>query len=253
MRSYKIILGVFCLLVLNNQIHAEENKTNVVAEVLGSSITAKNIGFSSGKPITCSKAKGCSASTPLQKLHKTAWRKISEDFIKQNNLQATKAEVQEFADYQKRFMEQDRKKRQKRLKNIKSQLKSNEITQSQRSSLEQQKATLDSLAKHDKRMKTMKFKPSVLQLRQIYAPWIENWKVNKTIFKKYGGAVAITKFGPDPVGARKMLIEVYVKEGKFLILHKELERAYWEMLTKKPRYVATPDKIDFTPHWKKPL
>ena len=254
MRLYQIILGVFCLFVLNNQIHTEENKTNVVAKVLGRSITAQNIGFSSGKPISCSKAQSCSTSTPLQKLHKTAWRKISDDFIKQNNLQATKVEIQEFADYQKRFMEQDRKKRKKRLKDINNQLKSNKITKSQRANLEQEKASLESLTEHDKRMKIMKLKPlSILQLRQIYAPWIENWKVNKTIFEKYGGVVTITKFGPAPVGARKMLIEVYAKEGKFLILHKELEGAYWKMLTKKPRHVATPDKIDFTPHWKKPL
>jgi len=253
MKLYQIILSVFCLLVLINQIHAEENESNVVAKVMGNSITAQNINFSPNKPITCPEIRNCSANTSVQKLHQIVWQKIFKDFVKQNNLQATENEIQEFADYQKRFIEEDRKRRQKRLEDIKNQLKSNQIIQSQRSVLEREKATLDSLAENDRRMKAMNIRPSASLLKQIYVPWIENWKVNKAIFEKYGGVVATTKFGPDPVGARKMLIKEYAEKNKFLILNKELEKAYWKMLSDKPGYITAPDKVDFTPYWKRPL
>ena len=253
MKPYQIILGSLCLLALSAETRGGESKTNVVAEVFGINISAQDIGLSPDKAMACAKETGCSARTPVRKLHKRVWRKLFEDFVKQNKLQATKAEIQEFVDHQERFMEQDRKRREKELQGIKKQLKSDKLTQSQRSKLEEHKATLESLEQSDKLIKAMKFIPSVLQQKHICAPWVENWKVNKALFEKYGGMVATTKFGPDPVGARRMLIKEYAKEGKFVILHKELEKAYWEMLSKKPRYIAAPDQIDFTPYWKKPL
>jgi hypothetical protein len=109
------------------------------------------------------------------------------------------------------------------------------------------------LAARDKKLAEAGSGTTAAEWREIAGPWIEAWKINQSIYKKYGGAVGMTQFEPNPVGARKRLLEDYQKQGKILIHDHNVRRQCWERMGAPPDLPAKPQEIDFTPYWKKPL
>ncbi len=87
----------------------------------------------------------------------------------------------------------------------------------------------------------------------IHAPLVEAWKYHEAIHAGFGGVVALTKFGPDPVGAKAALAAQLEQPGRLEILIPCLREAFWQNLRATPRFVLEPDKVDFTPFWKLPL
>jgi hypothetical protein len=150
-------------------------------------------------------------------------------------------------------MAQDRIKRQKKLAELDKKLQDTSLNATEKDQTEKYRATLLSLAAHDKRQDEMNYKPTVEDLRKIAGPWIEGWKFNKSIYDKYGGTVGMTKFGPEPAGAAKCLLEDYEKQGKIMIYDEDLRRDFRKRLSTPPEMTAQPEDIDFTPYWKKPI
>ena len=75
----------------------------------------------------------------------------------------------------------------------------------------------------------------------------------KALFEKYGGIVQGDKFGPVPVGALRKLLKDYEEKGHWTIFDKKLKELFWEQINKKPKIIIPPEKVDFTPFWKKPV
>lgn len=86
--------------------------------------------------------------------------------------------------------------------------------------------------------------------KKFHIQWIENWKINQKLYELYGGKVAITKFGYYPYEAVQSLFTEYNSQGKFSILDISLRENFWATLMKKPKYIASPEQIDFTPYWR---
>lgn len=191
------------------------------------------------------------AEGPADWLDKFIINSVRTDFINKNGLKATDDEIIEMQKSQDHFMAQDRIDRQKELEDIKRKLKNLSLSQNERKNLEDHQKTLQSLSEFDKEAEKTKYQSSIEELREINAPWIEIWKFNKAIYLKYGGIVGITKFGPVPAGALKSLLDKYNKQGFFEIYDKSLEKAFWKKYSEKPKLIAKPEQIDFTPFWKK--
>ncbi|MCP4147551.1 MAG: hypothetical protein GY757_07355, partial [bacterium] len=80
---------------------------------------------------------------------------------------------------------------------------------------------------------------------------IEFFKLNGGLYNRYGGKVAMTKVGQDPLDAWRAMAKDYQKKGIFKIYDKKLERAFWNTFRRTRRYMLAPGQIDFTPHWKR--
>ncbi len=156
-----------------------------------------------------------SQRNPLDELGARIEREISGDYIEKNNLKATEQEISEFQQYQERFMAQDRIRRQKELADLDKKLQNANLSPKEREQAEKSRATLVRLAAREKKLIEAGSATTGAEWREIAGPWIEAWKINQSIYKKYGGAVGVTKFGPNPVGARRRLLEDYQKQGNF--------------------------------------
>ena len=246
-------------LAISNCCAAESpsSESPVVATVLGKKITAADVGLQcdgNQKPlIPKNTASAGSQPNPLDELGARIERDISADYIEQNNLKATDQEVRELQQFQERFMAQDRIRRQKDLAELDQKLQNPNLSSKEREQAEKSRATLIKLAARDKKRAEASSATTAAEWREIAGPWIEAWKINQSIYKKYGGAVDMTKFGPNPVGARKRLLEDYQKQGKILIHDDNVRREFWERMGAPPDLPAKPEEIDFTPYWKKPL
>ena len=233
------------------------NESPVVATVLNQNITAADIGLqydANHKPMIPAITPSMSSQrNPVDDLRASIFSKVIRDYIEQNKLEVTAAEIREFQEYQVRFMAQDRINRQKSLAELEKKLQDPTLDSKAKEQAEKYHATLLSLASYDKQRDEKSAKSSAEAGQGIAMLWTTGWKASKSIYEKYGGAVAITKFGLDPVGANKCLLEDYEKQGKLTIHDEQLKRALWERLSLPPRLIAKPGEIDFTPYWKKPL
>jgi hypothetical protein len=246
-------------LAISNCCAAEPSsrQSPVVATVLEKSITAADVGLQcdvNQKPlIPKSTSSAGSQRNPLDELGARIEREISGDYIEKNNLKATDQEIREFQQYQDGFMAQDRIRRQKELAELDKKLQDANLSPRERERAEKSRATLTRLAAREKKVVEAGSATTAAEWREIAGPWIEGWKINQSIYKKYGGAVGMTKFGPNPVGARKRLLEDYQKQGKILIHDDNVRREFWKRMDAPADLPAKPDEIDFTPYWKKTL
>ena len=217
--------------------------------------TANDIGLkydAQRKPIIPQSKTSCPVDDPVEELQDRITVEIVRDYVDRNHLHATDEEIREYQIHVDNSLAQDRIKRQKELAQLEERLKTAALSSKEREEAEKHRALLLRLAAHDKKMDEIG-KPKIEDLRSIYTPWIEAWKFKKSIYEKYGGTVAITKFGPDPVGATSRLLAEYVKDKKLVILNSDLKSNFWVHVAEPPRFTAKPEEIDFTPDWQKPL
>jgi hypothetical protein len=247
--AYCLMVFLVCLTV-----QASDPKT-IVARIFDREITAAEIGLefdAKGNPILPTDPATCLKTNSLAELQKIILREMQRETVSAQNLGATDAELAEMAEFQEKSMARERVRHREDLEKFEQQLAEGGLSPEEQERVEQRLKTLRSLAEHDKRLETMP-KPTPEMLRMIHAPFVEAWKYHKAIYAEFGGVVASTKFGPDPVGAKAALAAKLEQEGKLEILNRTLREALWANLNSSPRYLVEANDVDFTPFWKLPL
>jgi hypothetical protein len=72
---------------------------------------------------------------------------------------------------------------------------------------------------------------SVEDKRENARPFVESFKVNQSLYERYGGRVVFQQFGPEPIDAYRAFLEEQQKAGAFRILDADLVAGFWEYLT----------------------
>jgi hypothetical protein len=76
------------------------------------------------------------------------------------------------------------------------------------------------------------------------------WKIERELFKRYGGVVAVSKFrSPIPLEAYRRFLEDTQRTGAFEIFDPKLRQAFFEQLSEKPRFTVPPEEINFDKPW----
>lgn len=211
-----------------------------VATVLGASITQGELeAVADNRP-------------RARKLLAMLWDHVAPHYIASKGLSATPAEIAELAAYDQEFQAKDRSQRARKLAELDKRLRGDGLSPSERARLQDFRATLWRLARYDAERDQ---EPPADQAQQavFYAPWIEMWKINKALYEEYGGVVALTRFGPDPHGARAALLKDYERQGLLRITDPVLREEVIAVLEAQPSMVVPPESVDFTPYWKRPI
>ena len=179
------------------------------------------------------------------------WRVICDRFAQENKLVASDAECEAFEKFQDAVMRKAREKRKRELADIELQLKSAGIPEAKKQELQTNRDMYLSLENTAAGMEKL---PGIKEVqRKNSRPWITLYKVDKALYEKYGGAVAITKTGLFPFEARRKLIEEHIHRGDIVFADKTFEAKFWESYETLNKRLAEKEKIDFTPYWLKPL
>lgn len=189
---------------------------------------------------------------PARRFAALIWPRIARHYIEGKGLVATPAELAELSAYDAEFEKKDRAQRAQKLAELDQRLVSNALDPETRAHAEDFRDTLRRLQQHDAETDALP-KPDSAQLAATYALWIEMWKLNQALHEQYGGAVALTEFGPDPQGARAALFADYEQQGWLRFYDQALRAQFFAMLAEKPPMVVKPGEVDFTPYWKKPI
>ena len=67
---------------------------------------------------------------------------------------------------------------------------------------------------------------------------IRQWKLNRALYRQYGGRIIFQQFGPEPLDAYRHYLEERRSAGDFTIHQNEFEEAFW-------RYFTTDSMHDF--------
>ena len=180
--------------------YAQRDPTDVIATVLG-------------EPVTVADAK----QVPIDRLIVGA---LTTRFAKDNGIEATEEDLTAFTDWMAAAAR-----------------KSQEGFETQRAELvEALEAAVDSSAREEiqERLDTVEGlieaapPPADPQLmRPIAKQWVENWKINKALFDKYGGRAHYQQVGVQPFDAVQKFLEDQEREGAFTILDDSYEDQFW--------------------------
>jgi hypothetical protein len=180
------------------------------------------------------------------------WLRIVGHYVAHEALAATPAEVEEVLAYDREFERRDRAQRARKLEELDRRLAANSLGPEVRTWLQEFQATLQRLALYD--LEQDRMPPQDREhLQAFLASWVEMWKMNRAIYERYGGVVALTGFGPWPHGARAALIADYERQGLLEFADAGLRERVYAMLQQPPSMVVPPDRVDFTPYWKRPI
>jgi len=62
---------------------------------------------------------------------------------------------------------------------------------------------------------------------EIAAAFVRQWKINRALFRQYGGRVVFQQGGPEPLDAYRLFLEEHQRRGDFEIVDKGLEAEFW--------------------------
>jgi len=155
-------------------------------------------------------------------------------------------------DYHREFAARDRVQRARKLVDLDQRLAAGGLSPDERARLEEFRRVLTRLAQHDAEQEQLP-PPDPVRQGQLVTPWIEQWKVNKALYDQYGGIVALTRFGPDPHGARAALMADYERRGLVRFSDPAQRGRILAWLNRRPSMVTRPEEVDFTPYWKRPI
>lgn len=63
--------------------------------------------------------------------------------------------------------------------------------------------------------------------QQIAAAFILQWKINRALYRQYGGRIAYQQGGPEPVDAYRLFLQERQARGDFAIYAPQLEASFW--------------------------
>lgn len=212
----------------------------VVARVFGTPVTSADIEYGRGD-----------VAHSARLLKQRVEREAAQRFLRENRLEATDADLAAYARFDREFRQADKVRRARDLERLEKELAAGIGDPRRREQAESHRSTLQQLAKRDAEMAGVL--PDEGSQRRVWKPWIEGYKLNKALYERYGGTVGITKFGPDPIGARAALLREHERKGDFSIDDVALHGAFWAEVEKPPRMVAKPADIDFGYYWLKPI
>jgi hypothetical protein len=180
------------------------------------------------------------------------WPRIAGDYVAGHGLAASRAEIDEALAYHREFERRDQAQRARKLEELAGRLKETGLAPEERAWLEDFQATLQRLALQDEEQAAAP-PPSAEHLRALVAPWVESWKMNRSIYDRYGGVVGLSDAGPTPYGARAALVADYERLGLLEFADAALRARVYAMLRQPPSAVVPPERVDFSPYWKRPI
>jgi hypothetical protein len=213
---------------------------DIVATVLSQIITRSEIAAAEGE------------QAADIKLYELVWRRVSRHYIDEKRLAATAAEIAEAVEYHREFSARDRVQRARKLVDLEQRLVADGLKPDERAHLEEFRRVLTRLAQHDAEQDRLPL-PDPERQGQLLTPWIEQWKMNKALYEQFGGIVALTRFGPDPQGARAALLADYEHRGLVRFSDAAQRERVFGWLGRRPSMVTRPEEVDFTPYWKRPI
>lgn len=167
---------------------------------------------------------------------------LLQNYAREQGLEATDEEIAQLLGKKQEVMQQDRKKMDERRAELEKTLKSTNPGDAERKQLEAELKALDAMqqamADADSRAGTPEFAAAEAQVARGF---VEQWKVNRGLYRQYGGRVTYQQSGAVPLDAHYAYLKAAQKSGQLKIVNKDFESALWGYYTTDTRHQFIPE------------
>ena len=167
---------------------------------------------------------------------------LLQHYIEEQGLQATDKEIARLLKRKQEVMKEDRKAMDARRSELEKTLASDTPDDAERKQLEAELKAIDQMQqvmdKADSRAGTPE---SDAAEARVAGAFVEQWKVNQSLFRKYGGRVIYQQSGAEPLDAYHDFFRAAQKSGEFRIINKEFEPALWSYYTTDSIHTFIPE------------
>jgi len=178
------------------------------------------------------------------------------NYAREHGLKATPAEVEEFISGKQQADVRVRKELEARSGEIQKALQANGLPDAERKQLEDELNFLRQMQqtarKADKQAGESGRTAAETQMARAI---IGLWRVNRALYKQYGGRVIYQQGGPEPLDAYYKFLQAAQQAGKFRILNREFESAFWSYYSDDSKHKFYPenekDQAINTPWWQR--
>lgn len=153
-------------------------------------------------------------------------RQLTDRYAAGHGIEVTQAEKDEYIRHVQAFLQRDREQREARRDDLTRKLQAKGLPDAERKSLA---AELDMENKAIAALAEDTGNPDEARAArdQIAAAFIRQWKINRALYRQYGGRIVFQQGGPEPLDAYRKFIEEAQARGDYEIMNKDLETAFW--------------------------
>ena len=140
----------------------------------------------------------------------------------------------------------------KEMEKLAEELKSSSLTEQERKEKTSKLQMLENSLKRQKEVLEDK-SDATGEKMQTARHFVRSWKINKSLYEKYGGRIILQQFGPEPLDAYREFLKEKQKEGSFKIYYKDSEMSFWKYFADDSMHTFYPGedgaKLMETPWW----
>ena len=181
---------------------------------------------------------------------------LIEMYTRENNVDPTNEELDTFVRRSEEMDKQQNKTFAEDRVRLHQELKSPSITERERKQKTEHLQSIESILKSNEEQKKhigLSEEQMRASRRNVAQHFVRSWKINKSLFERYGGRVIFQQAGPEPVDAYRDFLREQERNGAFTILNKELEPSFWNYFTNDKMHTFYPNdegkKFMQTPWW----
>lgn len=167
----------------------------------------------------------------VDKLKQLIGDALIKRFLKEEDIKPTDEEIKNFVSKSTEKEEKLLKQRIEMREKILNQLKSPDLSSSERERLNSQLQTIESSLKTDEwRKQFAKDNPARDQevKHKVAEQFIRAWKIKKYLYDKYGGRVIFQQAGPEPIDAYRKFLKEHEQNGSFQIIDESFIAPFWD-------------------------
>lgn len=228
------IMSIVSCLAQTNRPAPEPEDTIVIAVVLGKTITAKE----------------------KENLNGLIFGALLDKYSKEHGIAPTDDELDTFVRKTEEREKQEHAQLERDSERLRKELKSSSISDRDRKEKESRLQTIESILKTKREINAqagMNEEQMRRVKRQIAHQFVKSWKVNKSLYEKYGGRVIFQQAGVEPVDAYRDFLKEQEKNGAFRIIDKKYEAGFWQYFINDAMHTFYPKdegaKFLKTPWW----
>ncbi len=231
-----LFVAAFVIPVLSqtNQSKAIDRDKDVIAVVLGKTINIKD----------------------KDKVNGAIFGALLEQYAKENKIEPTEAELDAFVQKTEEKQKQLQAEFEKDRKKLTQELKSTSLNEQEKKEKTARLKTLENILKTTKEVEeeTKGMEEQMRSMRRAMAQhFVKSWKINKSLYEKYGGRIIFQQAGVEPLDAYREFLKEQEKKGAFQILNKDYEASFWKYFTNDAMHTFYPKddgaKFMKTPWW----
>lgn len=192
-----------------DQSKAPERENETIAVVLGKKITLKD----------------------KDKMNGMIFGTLLEKYAKENKIEPTEAELDAFIKKTEEMRKQQQADFEKDRKQLTEELKSPSLTENEKKEKTERLKMIEKILKTTKEAeeKTKGMEEKMLTMKRNMAQhFVKTWKINKSLYEKYGGRIIFQQAGVEPLDAYRRFLKEQEKKKAFQILNKDYEASFWK-------------------------